>query len=203
MDESLKLRVDSTAAERAIAELGDAAPRVLARTLNRSLGEIRTLVKRGIAADLGLAVGQVDKSLGEVRATFGHLVATLRVTGRQIPLIDFKARGPEPSRGRGRGVTYRIGQGGRSVIPDGFIATMKSGHRGVFVRVGESARKSRGAWSTNLPIGEAHGPSIPHVLGRQWIAQAWQERGDEIVLKNLTHETDYALKQAGKGGVPS
>jgi hypothetical protein len=77
----------------------------------------------------------------------------LEITGNRIPLIDFAARGPEPSRGRGRGVSYRL-PGGRSRDPHAFIATMPSGHRGVFKRTGKERN----------PIIQSHGPSLVNVF---------------------------------------
>lgn len=194
------LRIDTASVERAVGDIKDGLPRVLTRVLNRSLGEVHTLVKRGVAADTGLPVGEVDKSLEEFKATHSNLVARLVVTGRRIPLITFKARGPEPSRGRGRGVTYSIGRNARTRVESGFIATMKSGHRGVFARLSGQG-PATGLRVGRLPIVELKGPSLPRVLTNQWIAQGWDTRGQEIVEKNLDHEVAYLLERAGKGGV--
>ena len=66
---------------------------------------------------------------------------------------------------KGRGVTYKL-TGGKNRIANAFIATMSSGHKGVFVRAGVSAKKSAGAWSKNLPIAELYGPSLGHVFAK-------------------------------------
>ena len=123
----VKLTIDTAAVQRALGDITDGVPRVLVRVLNRSLGEVRTLVKRGIAADTNLPVSQVEKSLAEEKAVGSRLVAKLYVTGRRLPLTAFKARQTR------RGVSYALGKG-RTVAHSAFLATMTSGHTGVFKR---------------------------------------------------------------------
>jgi hypothetical protein len=145
--------------------------------MNRAITQGRTVMSREIARDTGLNVGVVRKALPISQATLERAEAAFRAGFTRIPLIDFKAKGPEPSRGRGRGVSYRLPTG-KGRLPDAFLATMESGHRGVFRRAGKagsrtgrvmgalSQRKSRGAWSPNLPIVELYGPSLGHVFAK-------------------------------------
>jgi hypothetical protein len=66
-----------------------------------------------------------------------------------IPLIDLGATGPEPSRGQGAVKVKLAGD-----FPSAFIATMRSGHRGVFERKG----------SKRLPIRELRSKPIPQLF---------------------------------------
>jgi hypothetical protein len=152
---------------------------------------------RAIAADMGLKQGDVKRyvttRLASVSSAADQLSAAVVASGARIPLIRFSARGPEPSRGRGRGVTARLPTGpGR--YPQAFIATMRSGHRGVYIRPGASSRRSVGARSANLPITELHGPSIPLVFGKH--LEAGLARGEEQLRKNLVHELRFALQES-------
>ena len=62
---------------------------------------------------------------------------------------------PGTKKKRPHGVSYRLSRtAGRKRIEHGFIATMSSGHRGVFARGGPS----------RLPIQEKRGPSIWSVI---------------------------------------
>jgi hypothetical protein len=90
-------------------------------------------------------------------------------------------------------VTARLPTG-LGKYPQAFIATMRSGHRGVFMRVGASSRRSAGARSANLPITELHGPSIPLVFGKHLAAGL--ARGEAQLRKNLVHELRFALQES-------
>lgn len=131
------------------------ATRATVRAMNRAIGSGRTLMVQRIAGDTGLKSGDVRKAMTLRNATAQRLEARLGVGLKRMPLIAFNARGPEPSRGKGRGVSYRL-KGGAGRIPNAFIATMRSGHRGVFARSG----------TARLPIRELFGPSLGHVFGK-------------------------------------
>jgi hypothetical protein len=148
----------------------------IVRSLNRGIVSGQTVMARSIAADTGLKVGDVKAAFKLAKATDGRPEASVSAAGlKRLPLIDFKARGPEPSRGRGNGVTYQL-QGGRNAIPNAFIATMKTGHRGVFARVGK----------TRLPIRELFGPSLTKVFIKY--QTVGETRARESFVANLEHE---------------
>lgn len=168
---------------RALDQLGARGPVVAVRAINRTASSERTLAKRAIAADTGLPAKHVAAALSLEPATTGKMTATVSVSGRRIPLIAFGARGPEPSRGRGRGVSYRLPTG-RGRHPQAFIATMKSGHRGVFVRTTPQ----------RFPITELHGPSLPKSFETTYLGTA-PDRAQATLVKNLQHEISFALKR--------
>lgn len=159
--------------------------RAIVRALNRAAGSARTAMVREIARDTGLKSGTVRDQVPVRKATLTEPSATISATLKRIPLIDFKARGPEPSRGKGRGVSYNLPSGaGRN--PNAFIATMGSGHRGVFVRAASSTKTSAGAWSKNLPIFQLFGPSLGHVFIKyQPVGIA---KAEDAFIANLKHE---------------
>lgn len=168
-------------------------PVALARALNRTATSERAAMGTAIAKDMGLKVGTVKAAIMLVKATAKRLVARLSTTGSRIPLIDFKARGQEPSRGRGRGVSYRLPGSARSRAPNAFIATMRSGHRGVFERVPGGKRHGPRPMRAQLPIFELFGPSIATVFSK--LAPVGEARRNEVLLKNVQAEVNYALSQ--------
>jgi hypothetical protein len=169
--------------KRAITALRTKAPARIVRALNRSTTSMQTVMARDVSKDLGIKVGDAKKAMTIRNATDRTLRAELRASGARLPLIAFGAKGPEPSRGKGRGVTAKM-QGGRNRYPHAFIATTRSGHRGVFQRASGSGPR--------LPIAQLHGPSIPHVFHKH--ADTGLERGEEALITNLQHEFDYLLK---------
>lgn len=176
---------------RHIADEFDALPkvaqRIVVRAVNRGIDAGNTLMARAIAKDTAIKVGDVKKSLRMSRATLANPSARLAASLNRIPLIRFNARGTEPSRGRGRGVSYKL-QGSRGRVAAAFVATMKSGHRGVFVR------KTHGQGSKRLPIQELAGPSIGAVFAKY--RAAGLERAREVFTSTVDHDIAYRKAQA-------
>jgi hypothetical protein len=108
--------------------------KAMVRALNRGINAARTVMVSRISKDTGLRSKDVRDALRMTPATYDRPVARMATSLKRIPLIKFGARGPEPSRGKGRGVSYKLGGQGKQRVPNAFIATMPSGHRGVFVR---------------------------------------------------------------------
>jgi len=182
----MKMSFNTADLEKGIAELGSRMPRAITRSLKRAAISGRQEVVKDISDDTGLPVAKTRAAL-QIRTVSADQV-NIEVSGKRIPLIEFAARGPEPSRGRGRGVSYRNPGGGRGRIADAFIATMPTGHRGVFQRAPGSIHKkgSKGKGWTELPIREKFGPSLVLVF-RKFVPQM-QERAQEALVVNLRAE---------------
>lgn len=166
------------------AAMPERTQKAMVRALNRGINSGRTVMVLRISKDAGLKSKDVRDALKVTPATMTRPVARLATSMKRIPLVKFGARGPEPSRGRGRGVSYRL-QGSRGRIPNAFLATMKSGHRGVFVRVAKG----------RLPVREAFGPS----LGRIFAKYRNEALGVAVEFfdRNFAHELKYRSQRAG------
>lgn len=160
------------------------AAKAIARGINRTAASEKVALSREVAKDMGLAVGVAKDAISIEQARPTRLSARVIGKGSRIPLVDFKARGPEPSRGRGRGVTARL-PGGKGRYPSAFIATMKSGHRGVFQRVPNADR---------TPMFELFGPSIGKVFEK--VVPVGEARRAEVLNKNVQRELEFALSRA-------
>jgi len=181
---SASVNFDTRGWTEAFDRMGRAGQVANARALNRTIASIRAALIPDVASDVGVKQSTAREQFRTESARPDALVARLTVSGKRLPLIDLDARGPEPSKGKGRGVTARA-QAGRKRYPTAFIATMRSGHRGVYQR----SRTSR------LPIRELFGPSLPHVFAKylpKGLAMA-----EEVLVKNLEHELEFALSQGG------
>ena len=97
----MELTIEGT--DTIIADFGDKPAMV--RALNRSISSGRTVMVREIARDTGLKSKDVRDAMRLQEATLNRPEASLGAGLKRIPLVDFQARGPEPSRGRGRGVS--------------------------------------------------------------------------------------------------
>lgn len=188
----VELRLNDQQWRRAAKKLKDAAPFAVARALNRSIVSTRVVMVAKVSDYLEISQGTARDAtrIEEAVGSSNKFVARLHARGAAIPLIKFGARGPEPSGGRGSGVTARL-QGGRVRFRHAFIARMKSGHRGVFQRATKKAmaRMSRGAWTKNLPIFQRTGPSIALVFHK--FRDAGLDEGQRSLMKNLKHEIEW------------
>jgi len=164
------------------------------RALNRTATSERAGLGSDIARDMGLKVGTVKDALSVDKATASDLSVRITAKGAPVPLIQFSAKGPIPSRGRGQGVSYRNPGAGRNRIPNAFIATMPGGHTGVFVRAAGARRHGPPPNRSQLPIKELFGPSVVKVFEK--IVPQRESTRTETLLKNLSHEIEFALKSA-------
>lgn len=181
-----------TGFEQAIATLRNPA-KPLVRAINRSADSGRTIGARLVAADMGLKVGAAKEFIFVRKATDGKLEATITASAKRVPVLDFSARGPEPSRGRGSGVRARTRTGR---YPHAFIATVKTagpvsqgrthgGHRGVFQRKDGAPR---------LKIYELFDISIWTSFNKQ--RGEIEARVQGQLDKNVASEINYALSRA-------
>jgi len=124
-----------------------AVPRVFRRAIGRTVDMAATDLKRRVGKQITAKKGDIAKGISKKKSTyFGSVGAKPFRPG----LLAFP--GTKQTK---RGVSYRLSRtAGRKTIEHGFIATMPSGHRGVFKR-GEPSR---------LPIEEKRGPSIWKVI---------------------------------------
>jgi hypothetical protein len=156
-------------------------PAGMRRAMKRAATSARAEIVRLMVADLGGGI-TAKYVRNEIKVRSDEKSASLEVEGFRIPLIQFKARGPEPSRGRGRGVTYSLG-GSRGRVASAFITTMPSGHRGVFQRTTK----------TRKPIVELRGPSLTRVFDKY--APVAARQAGESLAKNIQSEIQYAMSR--------
>jgi len=159
-----------------------ALPRVMSRAINKTTLAARTRIVRAIAAEIKVKQKTIRQRISLDRATYTRWQAKLHITGRRIPLIYFGAR-----QMAGGDIRYQINPtGGPTTISYDkesnpvFIGTLKSGHRGVFRRLGK-----------RLPITELFGPSIPAVYEK---APGLAARMLKEAYRDLDKNIDYQLE---------
>lgn len=176
-----------------IGRLRAQAPSLIAHAINRSAASGVLVMTRAVASDMRLKVGAVKAATRLDPATTTRLVARVYAGAKRIPLIEFGARGPMPSRGKGRGVTARTPT---RRYPSAFLAKVgRGGHLGVFARHGKGrSRAGLPSPSPALPIHELKGPSIAHVFTKHVAAGIARFR--EQLPKNLAANFKYWTSKA-------
>lgn len=177
--DAIALSLNTTGWDKAIKRVADRYPQAVRRALTRAGSSARVVMVREIAKDLGIKQGDVQPAVAQPQIVVQQDFVSARIvaTGARIGLYKFRARQTKT------GVTARL-PGGAGMYPGAFIATMASGHVGVFKRRGQ----------TRLPIVELFGPSVPKVF-EKYIPMGLA-RGREQLAKNLVSEFRFVL---GKG----
>ena len=177
---------------RVMALSSDLTDKAGVRALNKVAAQAKTAASREIrAAGYNMKAARIKDRITVRPATAGNPVAIVRCSGRPIPLVEFSARETKA------GVTVSV-KNGRKAIKGAFIATMPSGHRGVFVRVGKAHKKmmvrGKAAWH-GLPIKELYGPAIPDAFGNDVVQQALVRLIKDKYPAILAHEIEFLRRR--------
>lgn len=158
----------------------------LKRAGSTGLRDMRSEAKKRIRTVKNLKAKAVAKSLHMQRPTRVHAGApaawALNVEGGVVRVSAYAHR-------QGKvGVSVAVNKGKRTIIKHAFVATMKSGHKGVYVRA-ETAngaqprnRRRRSNLVGRLPINEPIASRPVDALRRPGQAQAVGERGVQAFL---------------------
>jgi hypothetical protein len=186
---ALKISGDPTQATRQLKRrLARATPRAAAAGINRAAQGAFTLSVREIQKDVGASSQKtIRRNLSLFKASAEKPRAELRARSTKRERIPIFELGPRP-----RSVTRRRPAGGvrygpaQKLIPGSFIARMKSGHVGVFKRLGQARR----------PIIELFGPSVALVFSRRKITDKIRAYLREKVPQEITRALRFAERSA-------
>ena len=185
---------------KAIEQLLDGIPgafrTVAVSVINRGADHGRTLIKRAIKEELNLKQSDVLECIKISGAKPDRLGATIAVKRRPVKLIKF---GNPTQSAAGVNVLVRRSHGAEE-IPGAFIATMKSGHRGVFRRMPGKVAPTQGSYAGRTiksgpragqpllrqPIRELYGPTVCGVLaGKDGLRDAITKAIGDMVAKRM------------------
>ncbi len=172
---------DLARVERLLAAVPKEIPGVMSRSINRTLRSAKGKAAKRIAQDIKVKQKQIRRQVAISKANHKRWQGSLTIWGRAVPLIGFGARQTK------RGVSYMLAKAeGRQMIPSAFIATMPTGHRGVFTRTTDE----------RLPIRERFGPSVPTLVKASPRTLKDILRASQSELhKQVRSQIDYVLKK--------
>jgi hypothetical protein len=163
----------------------DVLEKAKVRALNKVAAQAKVAASKEIrGAGYNMKAAAIKQKITIKRAVSGDATVIIRCSGRPIPLIQFSARETKA------GVSVSV-KNGRKLIKGAFIATMPTGHQGVYVRVGNQHKKINGKWH-GLPIKELFGPSIPAAFGNEIVQSALVKLVREKFPSILEHEIKFA-----------
>ena len=178
------LKIDDRQMRRFVNKMPKAGKRSIARSLNKAITQTRTRAAREISAKRNILVGRAKKDMRIQRASPDRPVAAIHASGKPIPVIAVKG----VKRQTPLGVKAKIEAKKKPHLFKGaFIATMASGHTGVFERIGKK----------RLKIRELKLPSVASTMVQKATEKRLREYAIPVYEKELIRLLNMEMKKAG------
>lgn len=165
---------------------------VLTRAINRTLTGVRTDVTTEITNAVNLTKSFVQKQTGKVsQRTFSinnastnqlHPSGSIQTRGANVPLLQYSNQRKPGATARSISVMVQKSRG-RHRLRHAFVATMPSGHRGIFAPIPGQGRH----------IKELYSSRVPDVLSNKETFDAVMSKAQERLDKNLQSQIDWML----------
>jgi len=172
-------------AQRILRAIPGGVERVFPRAINRTVDTAATDIKRRVGQILPVPLGEIAKAINKVRASRSNWYGAIGGHYYRVPVSKYKG-----TRQTKKGVTFKSARTqARELIEGGFFATMKSGHRGVFVRSGPD----------RLPIQERKGPSVWKVItDREGLLATVMQKAGTKLQKQIDDQVGVELRRWAK-----
>jgi hypothetical protein len=161
---------------------------------NTTLRRSRTEADRRVRAERNLKAKFVKSGLRMqfpsrrgIRSGRERMRWELGFSGKSVPLIKYKG-----TRKTKRGVTVNV-SGRREKIQDAFIATMDSGHRGVFKRKGESRLPIEELFSTRVSDVAQNTGFVPAV--HEFVQERFNEEWRRLAEVEIERARNKSLRR--------
>lgn len=165
---------------------------VLTRAINRTLTGVRTDVTTEITNAVNLTKSFVQKQTGKVsQRTFSINKAStnqlrpsgsIQTRGANVPLLQYSNQRKPGATVRSISVMVQKSRG-RHRLHHAFVATMPSGHRGIFAPIPGQGRR----------IKELYSSRVPDVLSNKETFDVVMSKAQERLDKNLQSQIDWML----------
>jgi len=173
--------------------------RVTVRALNKTLTGVKTDSSAEIRTVVTAKKAAVDETFKIQKASTGNMTASISSTGKPLALIDYSSWQTK------KGVSVQVRKDHtRKIVPGAFIATMKSGHEGVFWREWHGGTKKpvdqkmvygKLPKKYRLPMKERYGPRVPDIMSNDPVMKNILSKAGDRLHSNLVHETDYEFSK--------
>lgn len=187
-------------AEHAIKELSKAhrelssieRGRAIARAMNRTIMAARTASSKEIRALYKVKAKDIKKTFRRFSASPTKLESQLQSTGGPMPLAAFRHSQTK------KGVNVTIKGGKRKSFPGAFTRTMRSGHKGVFVRAKYKGNGLVQNHPGDTSITEVKTLAIPSALANDVVTDNLRRMMAEKFPATLAHELKFrSMRAAG------
>lgn len=156
------------------------APQLLARVLNRTITNVKKNLTDSVRKNYLVKASDINKTLTIKKASAGNPHAQIKSIGQRILLYKFRVT-PKVPKPQNPPKSYKakvLKQSSLKSVKGGFVAQMKSGHLGIFKRLG----------SKKLPVKELVGPSVPQMISNKNVIKKIESEAQKTIKKRLKHE---------------
>ncbi len=159
----------------------------LRSAINKVLRMCRTEANRALREHYRLSKADIDKVMTMKLSSGKNFTGELIVGGQQFKLYAF------PSRQLRAGVKVTITKGMPKTLTHTFIATMQSGHTGIFERKGDKVAMKSGRYrgQKRQQIKELTGPAIADLFAGKKIVDRLEAIVKEKLPETFAHEFEY------------
>ena len=189
---------DLAEVKRTLIGIKNGYPKVVTRSLNNTLKGVRTDAVREIQKVITPKAKVIRKTFKFKKANYQSLDAAVISVGGPLPLFEYAVKQTK------KGVTVRVkkGRGKRSFFPGAFVATMPSGHKGVFSRAKPPYRTNRSnkiPWKRfakrqyRLPIEQLYGPRVPDILENATVMEPILKKAWDRLEKELERQVGHEM----------
>lgn len=168
-------------------KINGAIARALRKAGSTALRDMRSEASKRIRERKRLKASVVSRALVLRRSegtNIDRMQWGLDVRGTRVPLSAY------PHRQTKKGVSVQVNKGKRTLITSAFVAKMRSGHEGIFVRRGKH----------RLPIDERMGSRPVDALLHRGEAEAVGERGQRSLAATFERLLPMELEKLKAGG---
>lgn len=165
--------------------LKGALKRALRKAGATALRDMRSEASKRIRARKRIKASYIARALTLRRPKGGDIASmewAVDVSGEAVPLVAY------PHRQTKRGVSVEVNRGKRTLLKGAFVATMRSGHEGVFRRKGKA----------RLPIQELRGSRPVDALMHEGEAQGVADRGGQSFAATFVRVLPLEVGKVGK-----
>ncbi len=178
-----------------LADIPGGANKAVAAAINRTLSTGKMRMSSLVREVLVMRKKDVDPSIKIDRAKPDKLTAQVSLRNTWIPLSRFSPK----QQGKGVTVNWRKGRG-RELLAGTFLATMSSGHIGVFRRRKSGTKrviKEREGhkWTSELPIDQQFTTLVNPIEKRPELIDKATADIDQVLAKNLDSQVDRLLQR--------
>lgn len=204
---------------------------VLYRAINRTITNVKKNMAMAASKEYFVTSTQVKRTINITKATKGKLVAKAISKSPTIPLSKFRVSPNRPvsynttvnhkssskykyynylkNYGKANPSMYKAGTKRGEQLkafgnrPKAFIAVMKSGHVGFFVRINDSQKQSQQSYYDNRKgnkkvrnnaIKQLFGPSIAQMVGNEKIVSHVQNEANNMLHKRIDAELNNIMR---------
>jgi hypothetical protein len=184
-------------------EIPKKVPSILSRSINYALRRTKTLIlseKGPVRSVYNVSRASLNKK-GIIKTKWAEPsdppYGALMIAGKRLPLYAFLGRKIVGQRtGWGQQVQVEVLKGQRKTLPHAFIATMESGHTGIWERTGEFAISKRGRYvgKRREKIRELFTINVAQMVGGARATETVQAYARAQYEKEVVRLSNVALK---------